>query len=122
MNLIDTLWRDVSAKLFITREQFDRDMEGWDVQPIELDGETVGIALRKGPEFHFRSLRTGRHLTRQLLRDLLRPQLEQYGYVTTRTPKDEARQRRFNETVGFKVVGEDKFDIHYKLERESCRQ
>lgn len=122
-DLREHLWQKASERLFITREQFDADLESWDIEPIRLGAEVIGVALRRGAEFHFTSLGTGRSLTRALLRDILRPQLERYGFIVTRTPKEEARQRRFNEAIGFVATGEDELDVHYRLERvRPCQQ
>ena len=43
--------------------------------------------------------------------------IDREGYVLTKTPKEEERQRRFNEAIGFEKIGEDEYDIHYRLDR-----
>lgn len=116
MTLLDELWEKASEKLYMERETFNMSLVGWSVEPMMLSGERVGIMMKKGPEFHFTLLGTRRAMPLRAIKEWLDPQLEEYGYVSTKTPKHEIRQQRFNERIGFFRVGEDELDIHYRYE------
>jgi hypothetical protein len=113
MDLIDRLHED--CPLFLTREQFEQSLDGWELDPVEVDGRTIGVFLVKGPEIHFakfdQSTANRSHLKR------LAQVIAQHGYATTRTPKDDARMLRLNARLGFYKVGEDEWDVHLRIDR-----
>jgi hypothetical protein len=117
--VIDAMWKQAEPQVFITREQFERDLEGWTIEPVERDGVLVGAFVTRGPELHFAtfSVPGGKPVafSLRLIREHLEPLIEQYGFVRTRTPKDATRQHRFNERMGFVAEGESEFFIHYRM-------
>lgn len=118
---MDLLWEQASKTLYLTREQWEQTMLGWEIEEVRVQGDLGGAILRKGPELHFAVFDTGHIATRQIVVDAVKGQLEKYGYVVTRTPKDDKRQARFNALVGFKVTGEDEFDTHFRLDAGDFR-
>lgn len=114
--LVDLLWNDLRGDLYITKDQFVQSLDGWTIDPVSVDGKVAFLTLRKGPRFHFQSLGTRHRITRKMIREFLAPIIAEHGYALTNTPKDDERQRRFNELFGFKAVGEDEFDIYYRLD------
>lgn len=121
MSLVDLLWDKACENLYISREEFERSLDGWSIKPILLEGEEIGAALRRGTEFHF-ALFKKRVIPRSLVVKVFMPQLDEFGYLTTRTPRHEERQQRFNERFGFVQVGGDDLDIYYRLDRSViCR-
>ena len=120
-DIIDRLWERTEPFVFITRAQFDQTLVGWDIESHEIDGGLHYVTLVKGPEFHFDILSEKRPFTMHRVRACLKPILKRYGYVTTRTPKRESRQQRFNKIVGFKRTGEDEFFVHYRMNAEDVR-
>lgn len=117
MNALDAIWSEVSQKLYITREEFNRNMEGWDIEEVRADGVLMGLWLEKGPMFHIMSFGTGHPITMKMARERLQKLIDRHGYAETRTPRDDERQHRFNRKFGFNQVGEDEYDIHYRIER-----
>lgn len=115
--LVERLWEKAEPMVFITKEAFVNGLSQWEIYPVVEGGEILVIVATDGPHMHFETMETGRSITRRIVRQVLEPLIEKYGYAVTKTPKDEARQRRFNELIGFKVVGEDEYDIHYRIER-----
>lgn len=111
------LWRRAEPRLFITKEEFFRNLEGWTIEPIENDGEVIAITAVRGPEMHFETVGTGNPIPRRIVFSVLQKIIDQYGYALTKTPKEEIRQQRFNALIGWKAVGEDFYDIHYRIER-----
>lgn len=121
MSIEDLLWQQASEVLFITKEQYLEKLRAYAIEPVERDGVLVGAVLRKGPEFHFTTFGSGRPITRAMIRDCLAPQLEEFGYVETLTPRSDERQHRLNRKLGFVQVSEDEFNVRYRVAREECR-
>jgi hypothetical protein len=115
--IIELIWRQAEPSVFLSRREFIAGLEGWDVSAREIDGETVGATLVRGPEFHFVSFGAGRAFPPSLIADCLQPIIERHGFVRTRTPKEDARQRRFNVRIGFVVERDDEFYTYFRMER-----
>jgi len=117
MSLQDILWEKAQEQLYISKEEYLTSLEGWDIVPHYVDKELAWVTLQKGPLFHFHSVGQTRALPARRLRAFLQSIIDAHGYAETRTPKDDERQHRFNRIYGFKVVGEDEFDTHFRIER-----
>lgn len=116
--VIDALWAQIEPTVFITREQYVGELDGWDIEAVHIAGRLAFAVLSRGPEFHFASFGTGAPISLRMIRERLGPLIERHGYVTTRTPKAGAdRQHRFNRLLGFKAVGEDEFFTTYRKDR-----
>jgi hypothetical protein len=116
MDLIGRLWQD--SPLFLTRAEFEKSLEGWTLDPVYgADMNMVGVFLVNGPKFHFSKFDPSYQAGRDILRKYPGSLIAKYGYALTSTPKEDVRQRRFNERLGFFQVGEDEFDIHYKIDK-----
>jgi hypothetical protein len=114
MDIIGRLWED--SPLYLSREEFQQSLDGWTLDPVEHEGKVVGVFVVKGPHFHFAkfdpSYQAGRSILRRYPGELIR----QHGYACTLTPKEDERQQRFNERLGFYRTGEDEYDIHYRID------
>jgi hypothetical protein len=119
--LLDKIWSAVEPGVYISRREFMTSLEGWDVVPREIDGEIIGATLTSGAEFHFVTFGPRKAFTRALVIDCVQPIIDRYGFVRTRTPLDDARQRRFNLLVGFKVESTDEYFTHFRMERLNLR-
>lgn len=117
MSVLDKIWEQVEASVFVSRAEFLRGLDGWDVREVEVNGRVAGAILTRGPEFHFATFGETTRITARMARELLQPIIDQYGYVDTRTPKDAIRQQRFNLLIGFEAWGEDEFFIHYRAHK-----
>lgn len=116
-DLIELLWKKAEPMFFAAKDDFIRGLINWEIYPIIEGGQIVVIVATRGPQMHFETMETGRQITRRIVRLVLEPLIAKFGYAVTKTPKEEIRQRRFNELIGFVVVGEDEYDIHYRIER-----
>ena len=115
MRIEDRLWALDEPNVYITKEQYMAALDGW-----KIEEHVAGAVLTKGPELHFKTFgNVG--ITRADIRRYLQPLLDAYGYVITRTPKDDYRQQRFNRVIGFVDVGEDEFYTQFKMEHLRCR-
>lgn len=119
--VIDALWAKIEPIAFITRDQFARGLDDWDVEVVHAGDEIAWVVMTQGPEIHFETFNLGLPITKSMIMERLEPLMEKHGFVTTRTPKlGTNRQHRFNKAFGFKVVGDDEFFVHYRKDA-SCQ-
>ena len=118
-DMLDILWQHASDALFISKDEFVRNLADWEIVGHDIDGKLAFISVTKGPEFHFESVKAGRALPMSRMRAFLQPIIDQYGYAETRTPKTDeyAKQHRFNKLFGFKQTSEDEYDVFYRIEK-----
>lgn len=120
--VIDELWRRNEPDLFMTKDDFVEGFKDWHMILEPKFGDPKFVAFVKGAEFHYAALEQHRSLSLRVIRSFLGHVIASAGHALTRTPKDDIRQRRFNEAIGFVVVGEDEFFVHYKIERvQKCQ-
>lgn len=119
--MLDILWSHVEKVLYISREDFDRAIAPWECRVLEIGGVPSFIVVTNGPEFHIDSLGVGTKMPLREISSMLDEIVTKHGYAFTRTPKEDLRQRRVNEMFGARLVDEDEFDVHYKLEKRSCQ-
>lgn len=114
----ELLWQQASADalFMMPREEYLAAMHEYDLEAIDHEGEPWIAFLHKGPEFHFSTLQR-RPISMKLARAMVQPIIDKHGYATTKTPKEDERQQRFNALFGFDKIGEDEFFIHYRIER-----
>lgn len=112
MDLVGELHR--RSPLYLTREQFEATLVGWNVEPVEQDGRVIGCFVVKGPEIHFAKF-DDTPVTREHLKRLDRV-ITEHGFARTRTPKDDLRQCRFNARLRGRIVGETEYDVIYEFE------
>jgi hypothetical protein len=112
--VLDRLWLQIAPKVYITKAQFEQGLAAWDIQVHrEADGRLAFVVLTKGPEIHYRSFGV-RPLSLATMRRWGQPLLDKYGYVITRTAKDDLRQQRINRRLGAVAVAEDEHFITFR--------
>lgn len=117
MEIKELLWTSAESTVYITKEQYLAGLEGWSITPHLVAGVLVGAVLTKGPELHFATFGPKWRLTRADIRRYLEPVLAAHGRVETKTPVEDARQRRFNRILGFEETGADEFYVRLTLRR-----
>ena len=114
---LDLIWEQEKDRLYITREEFDIGFDGCEFDVYRRDDSSISmIFVVRGPEFHFVKFGTDVHASRDILNKYPGSLIDKHGYALTKTPKEDMRQRRFNERLGFYSVDEDELDIHYKID------
>lgn len=118
---VNLLWEQLKGVLYVTPEQFAEGFDGCEFDPLRReDGSIWALFIIKGPEFHF--VKFGDDAAdKSVLRKYPGSLIEKHGYALTKTPKEDTRQQRFNERLGFYRVGEDEFDIHYRIDNLRTR-
>ena len=104
-DLRERLWETAKHTLFCSKEHYFASLEGWEI----VEG-AYGVRVSKGPAFHW--LPCGR-LNKSAIRDCIQPLIDQYGYAETITV--DARQKRFNEKIGFVRIGEIEDETIYRI-------
>lgn len=120
--IVEQIWRQTEPTVFISRREFLAGLEGWEIVPREIDGEIIGATLTRGPEFHFVTFGFRKSFPAVLIEECLQPIIDQHGFVQTKTPKEDMRQRRFNLLIGFHAEGEDEFYTYFRMERLSLHR
>lgn len=116
--LIDALFEQAQQTLYISKEDFIRSLDGWTLEPQYNDAEELTCAwLTKGPQLHFATFGKQWKATRDDIRKRVGSLITKCGHAETFTPKEDARQRRFNKLIGFVETHEDDFYVHSKIER-----
>lgn len=116
---IEILWLEMEPSVYITRGQFMAGLEDWETRLMEINGVPAMVTFTKGPEFHFASLNTGAPVTLAIIRSEFAAVINKYGFLTTKTPIDGYdRQHRLNQRIGFKITGQDKHFVHYRLDTQ----
>jgi hypothetical protein len=115
--IVDRLWAAAEPIVYVPKEFFVKNLDDWDLKTVDIGGVPAFATAQRGAEFHIESLGSGQSLTPKIVWNFLRPIIEQHGCARTKTPKDDARQHRFNRILGFHVVGSDEYDIHYQIDR-----
>lgn len=116
IDLQDLLWEKASQVLFLTKDEYLQTLADWVIKPVYVDGELAWITVQKGPEFHFQSFGATKQMPLRSIREFLQGIISEYGHAITRTPIEDTRQQRFNERFGFQRIGQDQFDIIYRIE------
>lgn len=114
---VELLWSQLKDVLYVTPEQFAEGYEDCEFDPLRrADGSIWLLFIVKGPEFHFIKL-GDEPADKDVLRKYPGSLIEKHGYALTKTPKEDVRQVRFNQRLGFFVTGEDEFDFHMRIEK-----
>lgn len=127
-DVVEKIWQQVNPATYVSRQEFVSGLEGWVITPRDIDGETIGATLVRGAEFHFVTFGLRKAFPSALIAECLQPIIDQHGFVVTRTPKEDVRQRRFNTLIGFRVVSEDEYYVNFHLNQlnlhrgKSCLQ
>ena len=113
---IDILYRHVCETVYIAREVYEETLVGWDVQPIILDVQQIGVSMIRGTEIHISVTPENaiRH-ARRIIRVCLNENIKKLGNMTTISFKD-AETVRFLERLGFYKTGEDETFFSYRID------
>lgn len=115
LDLIEKIWQHVGPKTYECRDDFIDGLGGWTITAREIDGQLAGATLENGAEFHFVTFGIRKSFPATLIAECLQPILDKHGFVVTRTPKEDIRQRRFNILIGFREVSADEFYINFHM-------
>jgi len=104
---IDALYEQVRREVPITRTAYGNSLYGWEIEPVMIDGERIGVFIRRGTEVHIH-LAADKALmhARRVIRQHIASNLKALGHLTTRSTSD-PKAIRFLRRLGFYRVGED---------------
>lgn len=110
--LLLLVWRHSSAHSRSSIEEFLQSTEGWQVEPIRVDGVVVGATLVNGPEIHLASWERPKGSARATARSILRKVVDQHGFAITKVLKDNPAGLAFCLRLGFEIGREEAGVIH----------
>lgn len=113
---IDALYEQVRQSVPITRTAYGNSLYGWEIEPVMIDGERIGVFIRRGTEVHIH-LAADKALmhARRVIRQYITSNLKALGCLTTRSTSD-PKVIRFLQRLGFYKVGEDGMLSVYRLD------
>ena len=114
---IDALYTSICNELFITQEQYEETLVGWDLTPLILDGKNIGVVMLRDKEIHV-CLDPKQALlhARRIIKMCLDENIKRHTYLTTISFK-EPETVRFLERLGFNKTGEDDTFISYRIDQ-----
>jgi hypothetical protein len=105
--LVACIWEVSAARTQVSLELWEFATRDWEIEPIKVDGRTVGATLVKGAEIHLASWEKPKGSARACAREVLRKVVDQWGYATTRVLADNPAGLRFCQRLGFVVDKEE---------------
>lgn len=114
---IDVLYEHVSRYIPLTKEQYAKTLDGWDLSEVSLGDIFAGVLMMRGHEIHvcldsYLCLKRSRELIRMLLIN----KLKSLGYLTTVALKNDEKSNRFIKRLGFYITQENEQFIFYRIE------
>lgn len=86
---------------------FEKAYAGWDVVPLDMNGETVGAVLIKANEIHVGYEKLPRASIRSHIRKTINALITKFGHVVTKVSKENERGLVFCWRLGFSITGEE---------------
>lgn len=117
MDVYQTLAEAMSGRFLATADFWKQSLSGFAVQPVAHGV----VLLHSGPEVHVAAIPSVRKrwFSRRLVREWLKPILDQYGHLTTSVSPSNPIGQKFVEGIGFERTGETESAISYRLVRLS---
>lgn len=104
---IDQLYSQVRYVVPITRAAYAASLAGWEIEPVLMDGQQIGVCIVKDGEIHMSLDKRGALLhARRIIRQHVASALQRFGKLTTRTNSD-PEVMRFLQRLGFREIGHD---------------
>ena len=114
---IDQLYESARSEVIISRADYAQALDGWDINPVLVDSEQVGLMMTCGPEIHFQLDRKKMLVhTRRVIRNYVEPHLLKHGFLTTMAlagSKDVDFLKRF----GFMEVSTNGRAVKFRLDK-----
>lgn len=84
--LIDQLYMHVRMYVAISREAYGNSLYGWEIVPVIIDGEQIGVRIMLGHEVHHHlDKRAARRHARRIIANYVAEPLARLGYLTSQT-------------------------------------
>lgn len=117
--IIEVIYKSVEHRAPFTLAQFGQALHGWDVLPLEENGELIGGVLSKGNELHVGYAKQPRASIRPYIRAILGAALEKHGTVLTSIQSENIVGLRFCERLGFVKIHEEGGTIRLRCDRST---
>lgn len=101
--LEEFVYRNISDRLHISREEFMEGIKGWNLHPIEREGNLAAVVATKDNEVHVAvdQAYRGKWLGRDSIKRILGGILNEYGQAVTSVGYDNYAASSFLRRLGF---------------------
>lgn len=104
-DLIDQLYAQVRMYVPISRKAYAKSLDNWDIVPVMIDGEQIGVRVMNGHEVHHQlDRRAAKRHARRIIAQYVAEPLARLGYLISRT--DDAGMP-FLQRMGFYATGRE---------------
>lgn len=104
-DLIDQLYAQVRMYLPMSRAAYGKSLDGWEIVPVMIDAQQIGVRVMQGHEVHHQlDRRAARRHARRIIAQYVAEPLARLGYLISRT--DDAGMP-FLQRMGFYATGRD---------------
>lgn len=101
-SLIDQLYEVIRMHVPITRAAYGNSLCGWDIEPVVIHGEQIGVCLMFGHEIHVQLDRAKTvRCARRVIREVVACPLRRLGFLTTTAAEDDIP---FLARLGFRIT------------------
>lgn len=85
-DLIDQLYAQVRMYLPISRDAYSKSLDGWEIVPVIIDDQQIGVRIMQGHEVHHQlDKRAARRHARRIIAKYVAEPLVRLGYLISRT-------------------------------------
>jgi hypothetical protein len=109
--------QSISDRYKISFEDFEKVMDGWDIIPLEQNGELLGAVITKGPELHVGYGIKPQGSIIKHIKATLQKLIEKYGYAITTVENNHPVGLQFCKRLGFYEIKEENSKIYLKIDR-----
>jgi hypothetical protein len=108
------LYSEVSKEIPISRDDYEKSLKGWTVEPITKYCELIGVVISKNREIHMciKKQKALKH-ARWIIRCYLSVKLQELGFLETKSLDE---NDAFLDRLGFYKIGSDGKLTVYRLD------
>jgi hypothetical protein len=111
------VYQSISDRYKISFEDFELLMQGWEVIPLEQNGELLGAVITKGPELHVGyGIKPQGSIMKHIKATLVKL-IDKYGFAVTTVESEYAKGLRFCKRLGFVEIAEKNGKIYLKCNK-----
>jgi hypothetical protein len=109
--------QSISDRYSIAFEDFEKVMDGWDIIPLEQNGQLLGAVITKGAELHVGyGIKPQGSIIKHIKATLVKL-IEKYGYAVTTVENNYPVGLQFCKRLGFYEIKEENSKIYLKIDR-----
>ncbi|MGE5650944.1 MAG: hypothetical protein ACM34A_12175 [Bacillota bacterium] len=111
------LYESVKARVGVDFEHFSKSLDGWNITPLEQDGELIGAFIERDGEIHVGYGSKPKGSIVKHINETLRRLVDEMGAVTTKVSEQNIAGLRFCKRLGFIETMRDSGIVFMRCER-----